>query len=113
MKTGVLGFSLTVAVTGTLVLVWGAETAVSTASFGLLATAIQVASVAAVRPVWNAGFTRMLARWGMGMGLRLLGVVMIVVAVTVNRELFQPLPAAFGYLGVLIPLLFVETKLIT
>jgi hypothetical protein len=38
-------------------------------------------------------------------------VVLIVVAVMTHRELFPPLPTAFAYLGVLIPLLFGETYL--
>ncbi len=53
-----------------------------------------------------------MARWGMGMGLRLLGVMLFAAAVLANRELFPPLPTAFGYLGVLLPLLFMEARLV-
>jgi hypothetical protein len=44
------------------------------------------------------------------MGLRLGGVVLLMVAVVVRRDLFDPLPTALGFLGVLIPLLFFEAR---
>ena len=51
-------------------------------------------------------------RWAMGMGLRLGGIVLFVVAVVADRALFPPVPSAAGYLGVLIPLLFLEARLL-
>ncbi|NIN10296.1 MAG: hypothetical protein GTN62_03120 [Gemmatimonadales bacterium] len=107
LGTGVL---LTVVVTAILWAVWGRGAILGGVSFGLLATVIQIVAVAIVRPVLSAPFAKFLARWGMGMGLRLLGVVAFVVAVVVNRELFPPLPVACGYLGVLVPLLFMEIR---
>lgn len=112
MKTGALGLLLTLVVTGILTLVLGSEALIAAATFGLLATTLQVISVAAMKPVWSQGFTRVMGRWAAGTLLRLLGVVLIAVAVLIDRELFPPLPAAFGYLGVVVPLLYVELKLI-
>ncbi len=112
MKTGALGLLLTLLVTGILTLVLGSEALIAAATFGLLATMLQVMSVAAVKPVWNRGFTRVMGRWAVGTLLRWLGVVLIAVAVLIDRELFPPLPTAFGYLGVVVPLLYVELKFI-
>jgi hypothetical protein len=106
-----LGLGLTAGVTAVECLAWGRLALVPGATFGLLATAIQAAAVARLRPALTGSFPELLRRWSVGMGLRLLGVVLFVVAVVVDRDLFPPLPAAFGYLGVLIPLLFGEIRL--
>lgn len=65
----------------------------------------------ALRPALAGPLPVLMKRWAVGMGLRLAGVVLIPVAVLLNGELFPPLPVALGYLGVVIPLLFLETKL--
>jgi hypothetical protein len=44
--------------------------------------------------------------------LRGLGVALVAVAVTLDRSLFPPLPTAFAFLGVLVPLLFLEVRLV-
>lgn len=106
------GLLLTVAVTAILVAVWGRVALVPGVVFGLGATALQTVAWALVRPVRDGAFGRVFARWGMGMGLRLLGVVLFAAAVVADRELFPPLPTAFAYLGVLLPLLFMETRLV-
>jgi hypothetical protein len=104
------GLALTVVVTAVLYAAWGRAALVAGVTFGALATAIQVGAVALVRPVVGAPFAAFIKRWGVGMGLRLLGVVIFVVAVSVDRQRFPPLATAFGYLGVLLPLLFTETR---
>ena len=81
-------------------------------AFGVLATIIQLLAVLLVRPVMEAPFQDLLLRWGIGMGLRLVGVGLFVVAVLWSRDIFPPLPTAFAYLGVLVPLLFTEIRLI-
>lgn len=110
MKVLGLGVALTTLVTGVMWLAWGRAALVPGVSFGLLATVVQIAAVALVRPVMQAPLAEFYKRWGVGMGLRLAGVVLFVVAVSVDRTRFPPLPAAFGYLGVLIPMLFTETR---
>jgi hypothetical protein len=60
----------------------------------------------------HAPLREMMIRWGWGMGLRLLGVVLFAVAVLIRPDIFPPLPTAFAYIGVLIPLLFAETRLL-
>jgi hypothetical protein len=48
----------------------------------------------------------------MGMGLRFGGLVAFAVLVATDRERFPPLPSALGLVGVLIPLLFMEIRLL-
>jgi hypothetical protein len=111
-KTAALGSALTLAVGLGFWGLWSREAALAGAVFGALATGLQVGAVATVRPVLGAPFSQFIRRWGIGMGLRLLGVAAIAVAVLVNRETFPPLPTAFGFLAVLVPLLFFEARLV-
>ena len=41
----------------------------------------------------------------------MVGVFLVPVAVMVARDRFAPLPTAFGYVGVIVPLLFFEARL--
>jgi hypothetical protein len=108
----VLGLALTAAVTAILVLGWGTEALLPGLVFGLIATAIQTISVALVRPVFSGETVRLLKRWGLGMLLRVLGVALVALAVSLDRALFPPLPTALAFLGVLVPLLFLEVRLV-
>jgi hypothetical protein len=108
----VLGLALTAAVTAILVLGWGTEALLPGLVFGLIATAIQTISVALVRPVFSGETVRLLKRWGIGMLLRVLGVALVALAVSLDRALFPPLPTALAFLGVLVPLLFLEVRLV-
>ncbi len=106
------GILLTVVVTALMVLAWGREALIPGLSFGLLATAIHVAAVALLKPALTGSYGKLMSRWGMGMGLRLVGVGMFALAVLREPQLFPALPTAVGYLAVLIPLLFFETRLL-
>jgi hypothetical protein len=44
------------------------------------------------------------------MGLRLAGVAALAAAIVIDRTVFPPLPSALGFLGVLVPLLFLEVR---
>ena len=112
MKVVWLGTGLTGVMTLILTLAFGKTALLPSLTFGALATVIQVLAVQAVKPVFHGPFKKLMLRWGLGMGLRLLGVVAIVVVVLVRRDIFPPLPTAFAYLGVLVPLLFAEIRLI-
>jgi hypothetical protein len=107
---GLGGIVLTALVTAVLVLVWGRAALAPGVSFGLLATGIQVVSAALVQPVVHGAFKLLIRRWAMGMGLRVAGIAAFAAAVWVRRDVFPPLPTAFAYLGVVIPLLFMETR---
>ena len=110
MKLVAIGLGLTAVVTAILWLGWGRSAVVPCLTFGGLATGIQLAAVEAVKPVMNEAYEKFAWRWAMGMGLRLVGVAGIVLAVVLDPELYPPLPTAFAYLGVLVPLLFAETR---
>ena len=103
------GAVLIALVTGLSGLVFGGQGALAAAAFGLLALGIQAAArwlaqgPTAPRAPFPAG-------WLWGVVLRFGGVILLGVAVMVNRHLFPPLPAALGYLGVLMPLLVLELR---
>jgi hypothetical protein len=112
VKLAVVGVALTAGVTAILWGVWGSSAVLPGVAFGALATGIQAAAVAAVRPVWDAPFDKFVGRWGLGIVLRLAGVAAFLLAVLLDRQLFPPLPTALGYLGVIIPLLFMEIRFV-
>jgi hypothetical protein len=112
MKGLVLGVGFTALVGALLYLGWGRAALFPAIVFGSIATAIQAASVALVKPVYHGESARLLKRWGLGMLLRGAGVVLVGVAVTLDPERFPPLPTAFAFLGVLVPLLFLEVRLV-
>ena len=113
MRLGIgWGLLLTTLVSGILYLAWGRDAAVAGAIFGLIATTIQAISVAMVRPAFKAASSIFLGRWAVGMLLRVVGVALVGAAAYVNPAFFPPLPTAIGFLGVLVPLLFLEVRLI-
>ena len=77
---------------------------------GSVAVAAQLGAVALLKPVMSAPTPAFIARWLGGMAVRAvaLGVVMVVAAT--NRATLPLLPASLGFLGVLLPLLFLETR---
>jgi hypothetical protein len=70
---------------------------------GGVAMAAQLWAVALLRPKMRAPNPEFMARWLGGMGIRLLGVGIVLI---VSRTV----PALLGYVGVLLPLLFLETR---
>ena len=112
MKIVWLGLILTGVVTAILVLTFGRQAVVAGLIFGILATFLQLAAVLVVKPVIEGPTNELMKRWGVGMSLRFLGVVLFLVAVLWSRDIFPPLPTAIAYLGVLVPLLFMELRLI-
>ncbi len=70
---------------------------------GSVALVAQLWAVALLRPKMRAPTPEFTARWLGGMGIRLLGVGIVLI---VSRTL----PALLSYVGVLLPLLFLETR---
>lgn len=105
-----MGAVLTALLAGVAYAIWGAQAAIAAGSFGALALLIQLAAIALVQPVRQAPPKQFIKRWGMGMGLRLLGVVAIGLAAALDQAHFPPVPTAIGFLGVLLPLLFFEVR---
>ncbi len=92
--------------------IWGVEGAIAAGIFAALALLIQIVSIALIQPVKQAEPRLFIKRWGMGMGLRLLGVVAIALAAGLDRKHFPAVPTAIGFLGVLLPLLLFEVRLV-
>lgn len=110
MKLLAPGLASVAVVTLILWLIWGAPALVPGVVFGGLATGIQVVALELLAPAAGAPFATFMRRWAIGMGLRLAGVGLFAAAVLIDRDLFPPMPAAFAYLGVLLPLLFMELR---
>ncbi|MBE0594188.1 MAG: hypothetical protein IH616_17495 [Gemmatimonadales bacterium] len=107
-----LGLGLTAAFGVGSWLLGGPTAGAAAAGFGVLATVIHLVALALIKPAIEGPYRKLMARWAMGMTLRLLGVAVFLIVVTVKRELVPPLPAAIGYVGVLLPLLFSEMRLL-
>lgn len=80
--------------------------------FGALATAIQMAAGLFLRRAAGKPFEQLLKAWGMGMGLRVLGMFLFLAAVLADRTVFPPVPTALAFVGVLIPLMFSDIRTI-
>jgi hypothetical protein len=111
MRTARVGVALSAVTAVICFLIWGSVAVLPAASFGLVATTIQLGagSIMRIGDV-PASFPVFAFRWGIGMGLRLAGIVLLVVALVLGRSVFVPLPTTIGFLGVLIPLLFLEAR---
>lgn len=79
--------------------------------FGVLATGIQLLAARLARRLGTPATPDHMTTYVVGMALRVAGVAVIWVAVTTDRAAFPPGAAALGYLGTLLPLLWLETRL--
>jgi len=77
---------------------------------GALAVLAQAAAVALLRPAMTGPQPVFMSRWLGGMGIRALTLGVLLVAGATHGDRLTLLPAALGYLGVLLPLLFTETR---
>jgi len=112
LRGGAMGVLLSVAIGVLAALVWGPRALWPALTFGLVATVVQLGATRLVLAARADRFGVFAQRWAMGMMLRLLGVALIPVAVLLARPFFPPQPSAVGYLGVLLPLLYWETRLV-
>jgi len=77
---------------------------------GATALAAQTAAVALLRPVMQAPQPVFMARWFGGMGIRTLALGILIAFSATHRVALPLLETALGFLGVLLPLLFLETR---
>jgi hypothetical protein len=77
---------------------------------GVAALAAQLAAVALLKPAMHAPQPLFMTRWLGGMGVRALTAGGVLAFAATHRAALPPLPAALGFLGVLLPLLFLETR---
>lgn len=91
--------------------VWGGVGARAAAVFAGLATLIQLVAARIAGRMGKPATPDHLAVYLSGMLLRFGGVGLIGLAVWLRRGDFPPLPTAAGYLGAMLPLLYLETRL--
>jgi len=77
---------------------------------GGVAVVAQTWAVLLLRPGMRAPNPQFMARWLGGMGIRFLALGVLLVWSVTHRASLPPLPAALGFLGVLLPLLYLETR---
>ena len=104
------GLALTVPVAVLGLLLGGWRGAIAAAAFGLLATVIQVAAGRTMSRHGDSATRDYMRAWASGMGLRMLGVILVGVVIWLDSAWCPPVPAAMGYIGVLVPLLFLEAR---
>lgn len=104
-----VGVALTILVGAVAGMLWGNRAAVAAVVLGLVATGIQAVAHRLMQRPTNPR-SPFPAGWLAGTALRMGGIVVMALAVVLDRERFAPLPAALGYLGVLIPLLMLELR---
>lgn len=80
-------------------------------AFGMVAMVIQLFAARVVRRLGAPATPDRLRIYAIGMALRVGGVALIGAAVTIDRATFPPGPSALGYLGTLLPLMWLETRL--
>ncbi|MGH7676486.1 MAG: hypothetical protein ACREMV_14560 [Gemmatimonadales bacterium] len=107
---GVRPYVMLVALGGVLVVVVGGLGGWGAAVGGVVAVGAQIVAVALLRPVMRAPQPQFMGRWLGGMGVRALSLAgVLVLAVTLPGTL-PLLETWLGFLGVLLPLLFLETR---
>ena len=77
---------------------------------GVVALVAQLWAVALLRPKMGAPTPEFMGRWLGGMAIRVLSLGALIVWAVTHRASLSPLPAGLGYVGVLLPLLFLETR---
>lgn len=92
-------------------LLWGPDAVLAAMAFGALATAIQLVAARIATRLGAPATPDNLRVYVLGMVLRIAGVAAIAVAVSLDRASFPPGAAALGYLGSLLPLMWLETRL--
>ena len=48
--------------------------------------------------------------YAVGVVMRMLGVLLVALLVGLDRDRFPPIPTALGYLGTILPVLYMETR---
>jgi hypothetical protein len=77
---------------------------------GAAALAAQLVAVALLRPVMGAPQPAFMARWLAGMGIRAAVLAAVIALAATHRDALPFLETSLGFLGVLLPLLFLETR---
>ena len=109
-RTLAAGIAFTILASGIARMVWGPTALMPAAVFGLLSTGIHLLASWCNRR-WAPGPKTVFPKgWLYGMALRMGGVALFAAAVFAWGAVFAPLPTALGFLGVIVPLLFLELR---
>jgi MFS family permease len=92
-------------------LVWGRTGGLAAAAFGGVATAVQFTAARLMARTGRNASVDHVRVYVAGVGVRLLGILVLGVVVSLDRRTFPPVPSAAGYLGTVLPLLYLETRL--
>lgn len=111
MIVAAAGAALTGVVTAILVAAFGRPALVPGLAFGALATLIQLVADRLLSKRLTASVGEFGRGYVAGMGLRVAGIALMAAAIVAAPALFPALPTALGFLGVLVPLLFMEMRL--
>jgi F0F1-type ATP synthase assembly protein I len=105
-----VGLASTILVTAIAALVSGMQGAIGAAGAGVVATGVSLLAVRLIRRTGREATIDRLSVYGIGVVLRMLGVLIIGVLMSLDPARFPALPTALGYLGVILPLLYMETR---
>jgi hypothetical protein len=89
----------------------GQAAALAALGCGSVAAFTQIAAARLARRALDARIAQFMAAWAFGVGLRFAGIVALAALTLATPALFPPLPSTLGFLGVMIPLLFLELRL--
>ena len=104
------GLALAALIAGAGALARGGDAAAMAAGGSALALAAQVAAVALLRPAMGARTPEFVQRWAAGLAIRGASLLLLVALMLLARRTYPILWMAAGYLGVMLPLLFAETR---
>jgi hypothetical protein len=109
-RVGLMGAALAAAVVVPGALWRGPEAAVAGLLGAAVALAAQAGAVALLRPGLAAGTPEFVRRWALGMAVRGASFLVVAILLIVLKDRLPVIWIAAGYLVVLMPLLFVETR---
>jgi hypothetical protein len=104
------GLALTALVTTALVATLGRPAVLPGLLMGAVATVIELSAARWLRRGLAASTNGALQAFVAGMLFRLFGVGVFAGLVVWDRGMFPPLPTGLGYVGVVVPLLFLEMR---
>ena len=109
-RMALLGSAAELVVAAIALVVAGVPGLVAALAGGALATSAQIAATALLRPGMKAGTPEFVRRWASGIAIRGGALVLMVVVLFATRSVLPPLWLALGFLGVLLTLLYTETR---
>lgn len=92
-------------------MIWGRTATVGAVTMCGVATGMQLLVARMVARGGVSGSVDQVKRYAVGVAFRMIGVVIFAVLVAMDRKDFSPAASALGYLGTVLPLMYLETRL--